>query len=93
MHSPRTIERTGPVDSRMRTRPVSLSPTAALSGIWGLLLIVFVVAALYFGRLFAIEMLQPDLCVPGALDNAAIEMGLTEEVVARVRAAASITLQ
>src|SRR5215470_3798605 len=50
MHSPRTIERAGPVDSRMRPRPSSLPPTAALSGIWGLLLIVFVVAALYFGR-------------------------------------------
>jgi predicted PurR-regulated permease PerM/methylmalonyl-CoA mutase cobalamin-binding subunit len=34
----------------MRTRPSSLSPTAALTGIWGLLLIAFVVAALYFGR-------------------------------------------
>src|SRR6516162_5096129 len=34
----------------MRTRPSSLTPTAALSGIWGLLLIAFVVAALYFGR-------------------------------------------
>ena len=50
MHSPRTIERAGAVDSRMRTRPSSLTPTAALSGIWGLLLIAFVVAALYFGR-------------------------------------------
>lgn len=50
MHSPRTIERPGPVDSRMRTRPAALAPTAALSGIWGLLLIAFVVAALYFGR-------------------------------------------
>lgn len=50
MHSPRTTERTGAVDSRMRTRPSSLTPTAALSGIWGLLLIAFVVAALYFGR-------------------------------------------
>jgi predicted PurR-regulated permease PerM/GAF domain-containing protein len=34
----------------MRTRPTSLTPAAALSGIWGLLLLVFVVAALYFGR-------------------------------------------
>jgi predicted PurR-regulated permease PerM len=34
----------------MRTRPSSLTPTAALSGIWGLLLLAFVVAALYFGR-------------------------------------------
>jgi len=50
MPSPRTIERAGAVDSRMRTRPSSLTPTAALSGIWGLLLIAFVVAALYFGR-------------------------------------------
>ena len=50
MHSPRKIERAGAVDSRMRTRPSSLTPSAALSGIWGLLLIAFVVAALYFGR-------------------------------------------
>src|SRR5215510_12024045 len=50
MHSPRTIERAGAVDSRIRTRPSSLTPTAALGGIWGLLLLAFVVAALYFGR-------------------------------------------
>ena len=50
MHSPRTIERAGPVDSRVRPRNSSLTPSAALSGIWGLLLIAFVVAALYFGR-------------------------------------------
>jgi predicted PurR-regulated permease PerM/methylmalonyl-CoA mutase cobalamin-binding subunit len=34
----------------MRTRPSSITPSAALSGIWGLLLLAFVVAALYFGR-------------------------------------------
>src|SRR6266436_1137670 len=50
MPSPRTIERAGAVDSRMRTRPSALTPTAALSGIWGLLLIASVVTALYFGR-------------------------------------------
>src|SRR6476469_9618308 len=50
MHSPRKIERAGAVDSRIRSRSSSLTPTAALSGIWGLLLIAFVVAALYFGR-------------------------------------------
>lgn len=50
MHSPRTNERAGAVDSRVRTRPSSLTPSAALSGIWGLLLLAFVVAALYFGR-------------------------------------------
>ena len=50
MHSPRKIERAGAVDPRMRTRPSSITPSAALSGIWALLLIVFVVAALYFGR-------------------------------------------
>ena len=50
MHSPRKIEQAGAVDSRMRTRPSSLTTTAALSGIWGLLLIAFVIAALYFGR-------------------------------------------
>ena len=45
-----TIERAGAVDPGMRTRPSSMTPSAALSGIWALLLIVFVVAALYFGR-------------------------------------------
>jgi predicted PurR-regulated permease PerM/GAF domain-containing protein len=50
MHSPRTIERAGPVDSRVRTPPPSLTAAAALNGIWSLLLIAFVVAALYFGR-------------------------------------------
>ena len=44
------MERAGAVDSRMRTRPSSLAPSAALSGIWGLLLLAFVVVALYFGR-------------------------------------------
>ena len=34
----------------MRTRSSSLTPAVALSSIWGLLLLVFVVAALYFGR-------------------------------------------
>jgi predicted PurR-regulated permease PerM len=34
----------------MRTRPSLLTPTAALGGIWGLLLAAFVIAALYFGR-------------------------------------------
>src|SRR5690349_1883508 len=34
----------------MRTQTPSLTPSAALTGIWGLLLIAFVVAALYFGR-------------------------------------------
>src|SRR4029079_17979547 len=50
MHSPRTTERAGGVDPRIRTRPSSITPSAALTGIWALLLIVFVVAALYFGR-------------------------------------------
>ena len=50
MHSPRTTERAGAVDPVLRTRPSSVTPSAALSGIWALLLIVFVVAALYFGR-------------------------------------------
>ena len=34
----------------MRTRPSLLTPAVALSSIWGLLLLAFVVAALYFGR-------------------------------------------
>jgi len=46
-------------------------------------------AALYFGRLFAIELLQPEICVPAALDHGAAELGLTEEQVAQVRAQAA----
>src|SRR6476661_7593691 len=34
----------------MRTRTTTLTPAAALTGIWGLLLLAFVIAALYFGR-------------------------------------------
>ena len=34
----------------MRTRPSPPSPAVALNGIWALLLLAFVVAALYFGR-------------------------------------------
>src|SRR5215211_3165894 len=34
----------------MRTRSSSLTPAVALSSIWGLLLLAFVIAALYFGR-------------------------------------------
>ena len=34
----------------MRTRPSPVSPGVALNGIWALLLLAFVVAALYFGR-------------------------------------------
>ena len=34
----------------MRTRPSPVSPAVALNGIWALLLLAFVVAALYFGR-------------------------------------------
>ena len=42
-------------------------------------------AAVYFGRLFAIECLQPRFCVPGALDHAAAELGLSADDVAQVR--------
>ena len=42
-------------------------------------------AAVYFGRLFAIEFLQPQFCVPGALDHAAAEMGLSKDRVAQAR--------
>jgi HDOD domain-containing protein len=41
--------------------------------------------AVYFGRLFAIELLQPEFCVPGALDHAAADLGLSAELVAVVR--------
>ena len=34
----------------MRTRTTTLTPAAALTGIWGLLLLAFVIAALYFAR-------------------------------------------
>ncbi len=42
-------------------------------------------AALYFGRLFATEALQPEFCVPGALDHAAADLGLNAGLVAQVR--------
>ena len=42
-------------------------------------------AALYFGRLFAIELLQAEFCVPGALDHAAADLGLGADLVAQVR--------
>jgi hypothetical protein len=41
--------------------------------------------AVYFGRLFAIELLQPELCVPGALDHAAADLGLAADIAAEVR--------
>ena len=41
--------------------------------------------AVYFGRLFAIELLQPELCVPGALDHAAADLGLSADLIAEVR--------
>jgi len=41
--------------------------------------------AVYFGRLFAIELLQPEFCVPGALDHAAADLGLDAGIVAEVR--------
>ena len=42
-------------------------------------------AAVYFGRLFAIELLQPQFCAPGALDHAAADLGLGADLVAQVR--------
>jgi hypothetical protein len=42
--------------------------------------------ALYFGRLFAIEVLQPAFCVPGAVDHAAADLGIGADVVEQVRA-------
>jgi hypothetical protein len=41
--------------------------------------------AVYFGRLFAMELLQPQLCVPGALDLAAADLGLEAPLVAEIR--------
>jgi HDOD domain len=43
-------------------------------------------AALYFGRLFAMEALRPSFCVPGAIDNVAADHGLGADAVAQVRA-------
>lgn len=42
-------------------------------------------AAVYFGRLFAVEALHPQFIVPGALDHAAADLGLSPELVAQVR--------
>ncbi len=42
-------------------------------------------AALYFGRLFAIELVQPQFCVPGALDHAAADLGLDAVQVTEIR--------
>lgn len=42
-------------------------------------------AALYFGRLFATELLQPQFCVPGAIDHAAADLGLDAAQVAAIR--------
>jgi hypothetical protein len=41
--------------------------------------------AVYFGRLFAIELLQPEFCVPGMLDHAAADLGLGADIIAEVR--------
>jgi len=41
--------------------------------------------ALYFGRLFAIEVLQPNFCVPGALDEAAADLGLDAALMTEIR--------
>jgi len=41
--------------------------------------------AVYFGRLFAIELLQPEFCVPGALDHAAADLGLGADLVTQIR--------
>jgi len=42
-------------------------------------------SALYFGRLFAIELLHPRFCVPGALDQAAADLGLDAGQMREVR--------
>jgi HDOD domain-containing protein len=43
-------------------------------------------AVVYFGRLFAIELLQPEFCVPGALEHAAMGLGLSDRQLVEVRA-------
>jgi hypothetical protein len=42
--------------------------------------------AVYLGRLCAIQMLHPQLCVPGALEQAAIEFGLGADGLSRLQA-------
>ena len=49
MHLPSRSNEPGQL-VQMRTQSSSLTPAAALTGIWGLLLLALVVAALYFGR-------------------------------------------
>jgi len=41
--------------------------------------------AVYFGRLLAVEFLQPELCVPGALDHASADLGFNAGLAAEVR--------
>ena len=43
----------------MRTRTTTLTSAAALTGIWGLLLLAFVIAALYFGRTVLVPIALP----------------------------------
>jgi hypothetical protein len=42
-------------------------------------------AAVYFGRWFAVEFLQPQFCVPGALDHAVADLGLSADLATQVR--------
>ena len=81
-HSPELLERL--------IRRWNLTPEAASSALGWMRFGEFAASsaestALYFGRLFAIEMLEPEFCVPRALDHAASEVGLGEESVAQVR--------
>ena len=46
--------------------------------------------AVYLGRLFAIELISPQFCAPGAVDGAALEAGLTPELLSGLRADATI---
>jgi hypothetical protein len=42
-------------------------------------------SALYFGRLLATELISPAVCVPGAVEHTAAELGLPAEVLAEAR--------
>jgi hypothetical protein len=46
--------------------------------------------AVYLGRLFAIELISPQFCAPGAVDSAALEAGLTPELLSELRTDATI---
>jgi hypothetical protein len=80
----------GPELAERLVRTWSLPPEAAACALGWMRFGEFAAAsaessALYFGRLFAIELLQPQFCVPGAIDHAAADLGLDAAQVAEIR--------